>query len=56
VAADEEVAGRIESMVADEEEIDMELADVESDGGSFSSAPIGPYKLGKTKESLIVNE
>jgi hypothetical protein len=56
VAADEEVAGRIESIVADEEEIDMEPADVESDGCSFSSAPIGPYKLGKAKESVIVNE
>jgi hypothetical protein len=56
VVADEEVAGRIESIVADEEEIDMEPADVESDGGSFCSAPIGFYKLGKAKESVIVNE
>ena len=34
----------------------MEPADVESDGGSFSRAAIGPYTLGKAKESVIVNE
>ena len=34
----------------------MECADVESDGGSFSGAAIGPYKLGKAKDSVIVNE
>ncbi len=34
----------------------MEPVDVESDGGSFSRAAIGPYTLGKAKESVIVNE
>ena len=33
-----------------------ECAEVESDGGSFSGAPIGPYKLGTADESAIVNE
>ena len=34
----------------------MECPDVESDGGSFSGAAIGPYKLGKSKDSVIGNE
>jgi hypothetical protein len=33
-----------------------QYADVASDGGSFSGSPIGPYKLGKDEESVIVNE
>jgi hypothetical protein len=33
-----------------------ECAEVESDGGSFSGAPIGPYILGKGDEPEITNE
>jgi hypothetical protein len=33
-----------------------EYAEVESDGGSFCDATIGPYALGKADEPAIVNE
>ncbi len=33
-----------------------ECAEVESDGGSFSGAPIGPYILGKGEEPEIIND
>ncbi len=33
-----------------------ECAEVESDGGSFSGAPIGPYILGNGEEPEIINE
>jgi hypothetical protein len=33
-----------------------EYAEVESDGGSFSGATIGPYAFGKADEPAIVNE
>jgi hypothetical protein len=33
-----------------------EYAEVESDGGSFSGAAIGPYALGKAEVPAIVNE
>jgi hypothetical protein len=33
-----------------------DFADVGSDGGSFNGSPIGPFKLGKADDPVIVNE